>query len=298
MYDLIARKVIEKRLEDDILSINRIEGMGSVNEVFEVVGQEAEYVVRLNNDPMKKLEYQKEEWCLSKANQYGIPSPKVISVGKEEGMFFMILEKIKGLNGNLGTVSEKAEIWKKLGSYAKKFHQIKKIGLKEVEEAEFHANWKVRLKYNLKALNDKDSLLIGKILKSKEHELIKKMLSSLESKELDSGLIHGDLCPRNVLFERDRITLLDWGTAEINVVPHIEIGIIQMSAQASEKELGMFFEGYGISMKKYESIEGEINKLNLLHRLDKYRWAEEYDRENIRDYGEKIISALHRASVS
>lgn len=46
-----------------------------------------------------------------------------------------------------------------------------------------------------------------------------------------------------------------------------------------------------ISKKKYEEIEREIRLLNILHRLDKYRWATEYDVEHLKKYTDKLKQA-------
>ena len=133
--------------------------------------------------------------------------------------------------------------------------------------------------------NKKDTLLQHQIFTLDEQEQAKSILQSFLNKELKSGLIHGDLAPRNALIDDNTVYLLDWGTAEINVVPHIEIGILQMSEECSKSDLNNFLEGYGISKLEYQRIAEEIKVLSFLHRLDKYRWADgRQDIDDIEDY--------------
>ena len=117
-------------------------------------------------------------------------------------------------------------------------------------------------------------------------------LEQLASKEFKSGLIHGDLCPRNIIWDRGKVYLLDWGTAEINVIPHIEIGIIMSSGEANKEEIETFIEGYGISANEYEQIGREILIFKFLHRLDKYRWAKGNVPHVIDRYIDKVKSAF------
>jgi len=164
------RDIIKNELEDDIESLKEIIGLGQVNRVYEISGVQKEYIIR------------------------AIKSPEVLKVGKELDINYMIQEKIKGLNGKLCNVEEKLEIWYKLGSYAKKYHQLKRIKIDEFEQNEFHDSWKSRLYYNIKELNEEDSLLKNKIFTEEEHQKAKSKLKELKAKELKEGLVHGDLC--------------------------------------------------------------------------------------------------------
>ena len=107
-------------------------------------------------------------------------------------------------------------------------------------------------------------------------------------------MTHGDLCPRNVIVNDTTTYLLDWGTAEINVVPHTELGILMMSDEVTKEAFQLFLKGIGISFTEFQLMEEEINLLNFLHRLDKYRWAETYDIENIKDYAFKTRNTFEK----
>lgn len=283
--------IFRQEFSETVLAVNEIIGLGSVNSVFEVQGTKRAYIIRLNTDG-KRLEYQKEHWCISKTRELGIPTPKVLGIGSVENTIFMVQEKINGINGIKCNQTEKRKIWEKLGNYAAVFQQVKRIEDKDVEENEFHKDWKGRLEYNLRELNEEDSLLKNKIFSATEHNKMSMALSSIESINFDTGLIHGDLCPRNVIVNGETVYLLDWGTAEINVVPHTELGITLLSEEASSIQCKYFMKGLGLTPKKYKSIEQELKVLNLLHHLDKYRWAEGQGMTVFDDFIKKIKKAF------
>ncbi len=272
-------------------AIQKINGLGIVNQVFEVIGDEEDYIIRLN-DLASDLEYQKEDWCLQRIASLGIPTAQILARGVFDKFAFMIQTKIPGQNGQESRAAQKALIWQALGSYARIFHQIDRIAVPAVEEAEFHDNWFARLQYNLGELNPQDSLLIQAFFSLEEHEYIRQALQKLLNKQFKSGLVHGDLCPRNVIIENDKISLIDWGTAEINIVPHNELGVLLMSGEASAEDFAHFLAGMEISESAYQQMKPDILLINLLHQLDKYRWAESYDPEHLLDYVEKIKAAI------
>lgn len=280
----IIHQIFEHELAEKLHSIEEIKDLGFVNHVFDVKGNKTDYIIRLNENLNKQLEYQKEKWCLEHVTDLDIYAPNVLKIGVFEDMPFMIESKLIGKNGKLCTAKQKEDIWKKLGNYAKEFHQIKRIEDEAVEANEFHKDWKARLEYNIHQLNDNDSLLKNGVFNKKEHQKVKDNLLYLKEKEFQTGLVHGDLCPRNTIWNEGEVWLLDWGTAEINVVPHNEIGTVMMANEASNEDLQAFVHGLGITPAEYERIEPEIRSLNLLHRLDKYRWAMDFCVENIKDY--------------
>ena len=288
----LVRRISEKYLDERDPTIREIKGLGSVNRVFEVKGVNTAYILRLNKNGNKRLEYQKECWCMEKVADLGIPTPSVLSVGVMEDTSFMILNKLSGINGKLCNGKEREIIWQKLGHYAALFQMINRIENKEVEKNEFHKSWESRLIYNLEQLNDSDSLLTLNFLTRGEQKKSCEVLASLRSCDFQVGLVHGDLSPRNVLLNAGMIYLLDWGTAEINVIPHTEIGIVRMEKEASEQEFQLFLSGMGISSRKYKELEREIDALNLLYRLDKYRWAESYAQDSLKEFAAKVKSTF------
>lgn len=290
--------IFASALQEQVSTITELVGLGSVNRIFNVQGKQAAYIIRINDDPAKQVEYLKEHWCLNAVAAKGIPSPKVLQTGHKAGLTFMIQEKLPGTNGKHCPPKDQLIIWKHLGAYAALFNKIKRIEVEEVNSQEFHKDWRARLIYNIKELNTEDSLLRNKVLSSEEHQSMKKVLKRLEQYNFATGLTHGDLCPRNAIWREEQTYLLDWGTAEINIVPHSEIGLVLFSKEADPNAFQAFLSGMGISRKQYSQMENEIHLVNLLHQLDKYRWAETYDPDNISGYEKRIIEAFSKVKMT
>lgn len=297
MQSLISKICLEA-LSAELISSHPIAGLGSVNEIHAFDTAKGKYILRLNDFEEKQSEYLKEKFCLKATGEMGIPGPKVLAMGRMQSYVYMVQDRIDGINAKEVQQENRNRIWRKLGTYARKFHQIPKIEDETVNKAEFHSDWKARLLYNLKELNPEDSLLEFGYVELREHEAIRSVLQSLLAKDFKTGLVHGDLCPRNVHIEGEKIYLLDWGTAEINVVPHTEIGILLLSGEALEDEIGIFLEGMGISVEEFRQMEEDIHSLNLLHRLDKYRWAEAFDPENLDEYVNRIKTVFQQLNHS
>ncbi len=292
----IVRSIIQNELNSYIESIAEIQGLGSVNRVFEVQCKQENYIVRINEDTHNKWEYAKEKWCIEKVSALGVPVPKVLQIGTIQHYSFMVQNKLEGINGTRSNATQQVKIWRNLGTYAVQYHTIPRIEVPEVEAAEFHKSWKNKLQYNLDQLSEKDSLLQENALTQIEQNQIKFILYHLEKKHFDFGLVHGDLCPRNVIFNPETAFLIDWGTAEINIVPHTEIGIILMETTINHEEFLALLEGMQMTWKMYQAIETEVRMLNVLHRLDKYRWAKDFGVENMDDYEDKLISACEKVN--
>lgn len=292
MKELI-QEIIDQELTDEIQSVKEIKGLGNVNTIYDVKGKNGNYIIRLNSTE-KRLEYKKEKWCIEKIGKIGIPTAKILANGVKNEFCFMIQRKIPGRNGKECNSKERANIWRELGKYASKYQRIKRIEDEELEKASFHKDWKCRVKYNLIELNEDDSLIKEGILSRADQRKAKDALRNLEEKEFETGLVHGDLCPRNVITNNGKVYLLDWGTAEVNIVPHNEIGILLMSNEASKDEFEIFLSGLGITIMEFLRIEKEINILNFLHQLDIYRWAEGQGISKINDYPTKVKQTFEK----
>lgn len=284
-------------LNEKVHFVRTIENLGSVNTVLELAGANHAYIVRYNTDLSKMVEYQKEAWCLHKVRQIDILSPKVLHIGNDKSnnkhsFCFMIQEKIEGQNGSQCTQPQKEIIWHTLGVCAQQFHQIGQIDDETVQKSEFHNNWKARLHYNIAQLNNTDSLLHQQLLTKNEQTTAKQVLLSLSHKMFKEGLVHGDLCPRNVIWQAGQVYLLDWGTAQVNIVPHYEIGQLLLNREATLEDLTLFLEGLGITQATYQNMQTDIYTINLLTVLDNYRWAEDNAQAYITTYGLRVKQSL------
>lgn len=288
----IINQILESELNKAVDSISEIIGLGLVNKVYDVNCKNKSYVVRINPDRNKEFEFWKEKWCMEKASSLDIPSPEVIKVGLIHDLPFMIMNKVEGSNGSKCSQDDQLTIWNRLGEYANKIHGVKQIDELKITTDEFHPNWISKLEYNIGQLTSNDSLLTKNIFRKDEHELCRNLLKNLKEKRFDKGLIHGDLCPRNVIFQNNKIVLLDWGSSKIDIVPHTELGIVQTDNNLNPNEFESFLSGYGLSKHEYGKIEDEISQINFLNSLDLYRWAEGSSFIEIDDYALKLRSTF------
>lgn len=282
------QSIFARELQVTVQIIREIAGLGTVNRVFAVRSHEDQYIIRLQPGYPGLREFDKEKWCLGKVVELGIPAPKVFSIGQAGTWSFMIQEYLPGRNGNHCSPTEKYDLWKTLGSYARIFHQVPRIELPAWEAAEFHQHWRDKLRYNIQQLNANDPLLLDDVFTQQEQTRMKKLLTPLAIREFAVGLTHGDLCPRNVLVDPKTVYLLDWGTAEINIVPHTEIGIVLMESNPDPEAFLALLTGLGITPKQWESLSQEVNLLNVLHRLDKFRWGYDNRVADLHEYAEKV----------
>lgn len=289
-----AHEILTIELAEEVESISQIMDLGSVNNVYDVKCKGGNYVVRINRDENKEFEFWKEKWCIEKVAKLNIPSPEVLKVGMKDQFPFMILNKIEGTNGSKCSANEKLLIWENLGKYAKIFHSIKEIEDLNIATDEFHSNWRSKLEYNINELSENDSLLEKKAFNNYEQEKIRNILIELRDQKFNEGLVHGDLCPRNVIYDNHYVFLLDWGTSGINIVPHSEIGLVQMENEYTENEFNSFLLGMGILPVEYKEIENEVKQLNLLDRLDKFRWADGSEIVEVDEYILKLRTAYEK----
>lgn len=289
----VVNQILESELNKTVDSISEITGLGSVNKVYDVNCKNKSYVVRINLDRNKEFEFWKEKWCIEKVTSLDIPSPDVIKVGLLHDLPFMIMNKVEGSNGSRCSQDDQLSIWKRLGEYANKIHNVKQIDELKVTTDEFHPNWIGKLEYNIGQLTSNDSLLTKNIFRKDEHEICRILLKNLRKKRFNKGLIHGDLCPRNVILQNKTIVLLDWGSSKIDIVPHAEIGIVQTDNKLNPNEFESFLSGYGLSKHEYRKIEDEISQINFLNRLDLYRWAEGSNFIEIDDYASKLKNTFN-----
>ena len=149
-----------------------------------------------------------------------------------------------------------------------------------------------QIKFNYNKLNSNDPLLLQGHLSTMKHKKIKSVLREISDHHFQFGLVHGDLSLRNIIVNNDEVTLLNWGLAEINVVPHTEFLQVLYNNEITEGEMVYFLKGLGIEQEEYEGMIPMILKLNLLKRLDKYRRAEQNMDQNLGTFVHPIKHAL------
>jgi fructosamine-3-kinase len=275
----VEQRIIEEvsqHLNGVVTEIRRID-RGEVNQSYFLKTSLSKYVFRLDPNETNLTRFNKETWAMTKIAQLGVLVPKVIATGKLEQHPYMIMEYIEGKDGDKTTPEQQLMIWKTLGKYARQTHSMEVAGYGEGMTAPgvFSGSWEALLDYNLSALNTDDKLLKLGIISSNQSDLIKSIFYKLKKVTLKFGFIHNDLKLENTVLVNDSdLFLLDWGSAEVAVIPHLEIAtILEDSLDEKSDSFLSFLAGYGLSVSDFEVIKPEIHMIKLLVRVDKVRWA-------------------------
>lgn len=300
---ILAGQVVADFVGEPVIKVTPILDKGSVNQIFVVKTATASIVVRLNDAETAFQEFEKERWCFEQAAIAGIPGPIVLKVGKAGATAYMLETLVAGENGDDCPLN-KLEIWHKLGKYARIIHSIKvtqPFGLEAVAFDNFEIKWSQFLAYNIESLSEADPLIGLGVLTPTQSKQVKQLFASLKERKYQFGLVHRDLAPRNTIRDKSgRVSLLDWGCAEINIVPHTDLTVLLgwqiLENYPTMPELEAFLEGYVISMPDFELMRGELEVLLLLRAFDTVRWAIERKPERIEDLAveaKKILQHLY-----
>ena len=214
---------------------------------------------------------------MNESQKLGVLGPKVFKVGMEENYPYMIISYIEGTHGEEIKEDEQTDVWEKLGEYARKIHSIKVSGYGErmITAGKFDGSWNEYLEYNISSLNSDDKLLTSEFITLEQSEILKNNFLKLKETNFNFGLIHHDLSLKNtIVAPNEDVYLLDWGSAEVNVIPHMDIGEILLSSlDENSVEFKTFLKGYGLEIEEFKKIKPDILRLRLLMCSDKVRWA-------------------------
>lgn len=275
----------------------QIIGKGIVNQVCVVETESHKVVVRMNDKDTFPC-FVKEKWCIEQAAAVGIPGPEVLSIGIVDETAYMIQTFIHGDNGLDSTVP-KSEVWRQLGEYAKLIHsiQVKGFGgnLIDPVHGEFqspsHAgsdgSWHGYVQYNINSLTEHDRLIKLGVITQMESQRVRKLFENLKKETFRFGLNHGDISLKNTMVNQaNQVILLDWGNAEVSVVPHVAVTqlmqyqILGLEEGPNMEEFKAFLDGYGIREQDLD----DMRHLLLLRAFDNLRWAIDQSPDLIEPY--------------
>lgn len=293
MQQQIDIDTIQQILNGSVVEIMPILDRGEVNRVY-VIKQATRKVIFRLNDAGEIKRFKKESWCIEQASEEGIPTSHIIEIGEKNNLAYMVLNYISGLNGN-DVTADKSKIWFELGFLAKKIHAIETVGFGEVmiKPGEFSDRWDRYIDYNITSLDNDDVLLTMGLLSWDNSKKIKKRFTNLHSKQFQFGLIHGDLSLANVIVNNEKVTLIDWGSAESTIVPHFELaGILEDSLSENDPLFNEFLRGYGINQEGFKQIRSDISTIILLRAVDKLRWAIDRNPDKIEQFSKRLSKSM------
>lgn len=279
-----AERIASNFLLEHVKSSYPILGKGSVNQVCVVETERSKVVVRMN-DAAAYSSFMKERWCMEQAAAVGIPGPEFLSIGIADETAYMIQSFIDGDNGLDSTV-RRSDIWRQLGEYVKRIHSIEVKGYGEnlidpvygefqsPSHAGSDGSWQGYVQYNIDSLTENDRLIELGVLNQMESQKVRRLFENLQEETFCFGLNHGDISLKNTIVNQaGQVILLDWGSAEVNVVTHGDIIQVMQCQILGEgpngDEFHAFLDGTGLCVEYLAASK----QLLLLRAIDKLRWA-------------------------
>ena len=263
---------------------------GSVNSTHVVKTDGDTFVVRLNTEESVKR-FELEKWAINLAIAADVSTPPMIYVGEMDGIAVSVLPFVPGQNGK--EVTNKKELWRALGEYLRKIHNIHVKGygetLEDPDQHLFKGSFREYVGYNLESLNAQDPLLKMGVLDERTSNLLQDTFTQLSKTTFQFGLSHGDVSVKNtVVDEKRKVWLLDWGCAQAQIVPHFDFdGVLGWIKPESEK-FASFLQGYGMTLAEFQLIYPQILDFSLLQATDKLRWAIDKKPANIKKFSVRL----------
>lgn len=268
--EVLARAIAARRLGASVEI--RALAQGSNNKIYSATAAGESVAIKLSRPHRESGalgEYRKEAWCAGAARKQGVRTPEILEVGVEQGRAFAVLNYV---DGHAPVASQERDVWRTLGAYARRIHDIPVAGWGGTLTADgcFGESWLAHLDYNIAALEPNDSLIARGVFDSQASRRLRLVFERLRSTDFRFGLCHGDIALWNTLIDNAGETwLLDWGCAFVSVVPHYEINEMLRHGQPVDA----FFEGYGLSPEAYAAMAPDLRALSALREVDTLRWA-------------------------
>lgn len=297
-----ASKITSGFLNELPVKVTPLISKGSVNKVFIVETENNKVVVRMSERGAALDEYEKEAWCIENAAARGVPVPSVLTLGRFESNAYVIHSHVAGDEGRVSQVPTQ-NIWRQLGQYSRKIHSIEVVGfgleLSEIMNGDARKSWLRYLAYNIASLTEEDQFIKLHVLTKSQSKIVKAIFADLKGCEFIFGLNHGDISLKNTIVDEQGIVyLLDWGSAEGNIVPHHDlIQMLKMKMlenSPSDEEIQAFLDGYGIAQSEFRQMMPELESLLLLRAFDKLRWAIDWNVKEIDGFISHARDAMKR----
>jgi serine/threonine protein kinase len=213
------------------------------------------------------------------------------------------LEGIKGVEAP----SRWPQVWHELGRFARLSHSIPVQGfggqLADAGRGLFSnahtPTWEAYINYNIASLATNDALIELGVYSARQREEIASLFGSLLTDTFQFGLCHHDLKPSNtIIVPGGEIALLDWGSAMVHIVPHIDLAEILRWQDPQGHNVRSFVEGYGLSWPKFKALLPQVQALQLIRAFDLVRWAIDRRPDRLVECAARVKRLLERTLYS
>jgi hygromycin-B 4-O-kinase len=256
----VVRKLVSEVYTDQILSIEKARD-GETNQVYIIhtAPERSDLVIRISEDQTKINDYIKEQWCMSRARESGVPVPQVLEVSNSIVPYpYSVLKFKKGTPGNKNT-KNREELWRQMGELLAKIHSIKTKGYGSTfdwshNRLSKYKSWEDYLVMHFKIDEVVRFLSDTRILSTKATKRIKQVTRDFRTWRFKPVLCHNDFLTKNVLLSANGniTTVLDWELA-VSSHKYRDIGktVRHLMWLGEHDLLPVFLKGYGIGPKEY-----------------------------------------------
>lgn len=248
-------------------------GQGVINQVWKLETPAGKMILRGNQGDLR--EFHKEAWCMERAAAQGARVSTLHSYGRIGSWNYMIQSCDGDENGEAS--SDKNELWRWMGREMRKVHDIRTPGFGYMlsdDKSGFTSRWRAYRDYCETLIDRAFDLVRPETQAVWTKSSLRDEFERMARTRYRFGLCHGDLKPGNtVLDHHGEPTLIDWGCAQANIVPHFEIGEIMRTYKWDGEEIRSFAEGYGLSGAELHSIRRDVFTVALMRAIDLLSWS-------------------------
>lgn len=255
-------------------TVHRLSG-GAMNSVLRVVGDGVDWVVRSPLDLTRPDVFPLERWASQAAAACGVPVPEVLHVGTSGGVPVTVSRYVEPAH------EDPLRPWWWLGRHAAALAGARLDDAPDALFSRFGRDldraWREHLDYNLACLSPDDHLLADGGYSAQDLETLRAWVRTLQGLDVQHGLVHGDLAPRNLVSRglHAAPVLLDWGSATSGPAPWDSLQRVYQAAVV-EGEIPWsavvdVAEGMGTVLD--DATAQTLRRLTALRLLDLARWA-------------------------
>lgn len=281
--------------------IHRASGLS--NTVFEVHHDDGVFIVRIAPDATKLASFLKEQWCVSRAREAGVPVAEILEVGQEAIAHPYMIQRLE--RGEEATHHpQRLEITRELGRIAAAINAIPTEGYGETfqwssNRLSFNATFASFLEGEYDCKSRLSVLEANGMLTARQVKSVRGALKELVSDKSAAALAHGDLRLKNVLVSADGTikAVLDWEHCCSAPAPVWDLSIALHDLSIDAKQA--FIDGYGLDEGEVAASAPAIKALNVLHYAPHVQKAvEDKDVALLNSYRMRLSGALDLYSLT